>query len=181
MILPCRARGTAHRKALRKHRLPKDCPWTMQELEDNATLATEAMCELLVTKPFFNFTTNLLNALVPCLALTPRNKIHQRVCTSIHELFKGDEHGAVSLEAVEIITRFVRTRNYHLPASALETFLSLRLITELNPDAFKGTDNGDKPGSAKNKKKGVHESRKLRKVGRIPDWPCTVKYAGLNL
>jgi len=172
---------SAYRKALRKHKLPKDCPWTLQELEDNATLATEAMCELLVTKPFFNFTTNVLNALVPCLALAPSSKIHQRVCASIHELFKGDEHGAVSLEAVEIITRFVRTRNYHLPASALETFLSLRLITELNPDAFKGTDNGTKPGSAKNKKKGVHESRKLRKVGRSPGRPCSVDRAALNV
>ena len=67
-----------YRRALRKHKLPADCPWTMEQMEDNAMLAVESMCDLLVTKPFFNFSTNLLNALVPCMGLPPRTTVRPK-------------------------------------------------------------------------------------------------------
>ena len=68
----------------------------------------------------------------------------------------------MSLDAVRIITAYVRTRNYHLPAAVLETFLSLRLLEELDPVAANSGEEDDR--RRKRKGKEPHESRKNRKV-----------------
>ena len=68
----------------------------------------------------------------------------------------------MSLDAVRIITAYVRTRNYHLPAAVLEPFLSLRLLEELDPVAANSGEEDDR--RRKRKGKEPHESRKNRKV-----------------
>jgi hypothetical protein len=88
-----------------------------------------------------------------------------RVCAALREVFAGDARGDVSLEAVRVLTRFVRTRNYRLPAAALDTLQSLRLLDELAPaDAKAGPDGAST--AARGGKGRRHESRASRKVSR---------------
>jgi nucleolar complex protein 3 len=87
-------------------------------------------------------------------------------CDTIIEVFKNDESGEASLDAVKLITKMIKSKGYVVHEEVLNTFLHLRLRDELNiktshVDEVKPNIKGKKRKFEKTKK---HLSRKMRKL-----------------
>lgn len=77
-------------------------------------------------------------------------------------MFKKDETGEASLDAVKLISRMVKSKGYLIHESVINTFLHLRLKDELPPVADKDDEN--MKGKKRPKSNRPHISKKQRKV-----------------
>ncbi|KAG8624381.1 hypothetical protein KVT40_007448 [Elsinoe batatas] len=101
--------------------------------EDKASIASTAMiclCTLLEAVPHFNFRNDLLNTLVLKLSSRSVDKDFHRARAAMETLFTNDEDGHASLEAVSLLTKMFKSKDYNIHSSVLNTFLSLRLLSE---------------------------------------------------
>ena len=131
-------------------------------------VAIACTCALLVAVPHFNFRGELLKILVSKLST---NRIDADFITcrdTLETLFRKDEDGTSSLDAVGLITRMMKARNYQIDESILNTFLHLRLLSEFSSRASQtrvdkaSTDNED--GAKKSKFKKEFRTKKQRKI-----------------
>lgn len=80
---------------------------------------------------------------------------------ALEELFRTDEDGGPSLEAVQLLAKMMKAKHYRIDESILNTFLSLRLLSELD---LKGSqDKVDNPRKRK-KKDREFRTKKARKL-----------------
>lgn len=114
--------------------------------EAQATLATVAIscaCTLLLAVPHFNFRGDLLKILVQKLSGKRTDEDFVRCRETLETLFRDDEDGTPSLDAVTLLTRMMKARGWRGDESVLNTFLHLRLLSEFSS---KGSQNHiDKP------------------------------------
>ncbi|KAJ9667050.1 hypothetical protein H2201_002885 [Coniosporium apollinis] len=140
--------------------------------EDVASLAAVAIscaCNLLVSVPHFNFRGEILKILVDKLSVKRVDDDFVRCRETLETLFRNDEDGNASLEAVAMLTKMIKARNYNVDESILNTFLHLRLLSELavkgshtsidNPEADDDFKRGKKP-----KEKREFRTKKQRKL-----------------
>jgi nucleolar complex protein 3 len=154
-----------------------------QEDQDNGTAgdsnvvrkaALECLSSLLKTHPHFNFRVNILAAVVGLMS-SPDKSLSALACASIEQVFERDESsgGEVSLEAVRLVSRLVKSRGFRVRAEVVKTFLKVRVSEEVTrEDVVKGVRKEWKEGKKKKKgvdakrKGGLHVSKKMRKVGK---------------
>lgn len=133
-----------------------------------ASVAISCACALLLAVPHFNFRGELLKILVARLSLRKVDANYVKCREAIEKLFANDEDGTSSLDAVSLITRMMKSRNYHVDESVLNTFLHLRLLTEFSSKASQ--NRVDKPaaeddlGGKKPKFKKEFRTKKQRKI-----------------
>lgn len=133
-----------------------------------ASVAISCACALLLAVPHFNFRGELLKILVARLSLRKVDANFVKCREAIEKLFGNDEDGTSSLDAVSLITRMMKSRNYHVDESVLNTFLHLRLLTEFSSKASQ--NRVDKPvaendlGGKKPKFKKEFRTKKQRKI-----------------
>ncbi|CAG8752975.1 15297_t:CDS:2, partial [Cetraspora pellucida] len=131
--------------------------------------ALKCMCDLLISVTHFNFRLNLMMTIVSRLSTSKFTKMSAMCCDTIIEIFKNDESGEASLDAVKLITKMIKSKSYVVHEEVLNTFLHLRLKEELsvktlnNEDSFYDKTKGkkrkfDKQGPKK------HLSKKLKKL-----------------
>ncbi|KAL5471037.1 hypothetical protein EMCRGX_G029111 [Ephydatia muelleri] len=97
-------------------------------LQGLAEVALTCLCDLVVSLSHFNFCNNILVILVPRMnSKALDGKVSQLCCGAIEKLFEGDMVGEVSLEAVQLITKMVKGKNYKARPEVLRTFLHLQL------------------------------------------------------
>ncbi|MCJ1326011.1 hypothetical protein MMC10_002674 [Thelotrema lepadinum] len=113
-------------------------------------IAISCICELLLAAPHFNFRTELLQIVAGKLGGRVIDEQFAKCRETIETMFKVDEDGNASLEAVKILTRMIKERNYQIDESVLNAFLCLRLLTEFSSKASK--DDVDKEESVRGKK-----------------------------
>ena len=107
--------------------------------EDERSLAGVAIScasSLLLAVPHFNFRGELLTVVVGVLGSHSVDDGFRRCRETLEELFQSDDDGKPSLEAVSLLTKMMKTRNYIIDVSVLDVFLYLRLLSEL---AFRGS------------------------------------------
>jgi nucleolar complex protein 3 len=111
-------------------RLAKSSGSDSEQTASLATLAVTCACSLLTSVPHFNFRGELLKILVGKLSTrkVDRDFLHCR--EAMETLFEQDEDGNAALEAVTMLTKMMKSRNYHFDESVLNTFLHLRLLSE---------------------------------------------------
>ncbi|SLM37628.1 Nucleolar complex-associated protein 3 [Lasallia pustulata] len=108
-----------------------------------ATVAISCACTLLLAVPHFNFRGDLLKILVQKLSGKRMDEDFYRCRETLETLFRDDEDGTPSLDAVTLLTRMMKARGWRVDESALNTFLHLRLLSEFSS---KGSQNHiDKP------------------------------------
>ncbi|RMX51834.1 hypothetical protein pdam_00019861 [Pocillopora damicornis] len=91
-------------------------------------VTVQCMCDLLTSVPHFNFHTNLIAVLVPRMnEKSLDGKISKLCCNAFISLFKQDSVGTVSLEAVRVISKFVKSKGFRVQPGVLETLLHLRI------------------------------------------------------
>ncbi|KAH9866679.1 hypothetical protein J1614_008372 [Plenodomus biglobosus] len=95
-----------------------------------ASVAVACVCNLLNAVPHFNFRGELLKILVGKLSTRRVDADFVKCREALETLFATDEDGVAALEAVTMLTKMMKSRNYHFDESVLNTFLHLRLLSE---------------------------------------------------
>ncbi|KAK9844945.1 hypothetical protein WJX74_008987 [Apatococcus lobatus] len=112
-------------------------------------VATKCLCGLLVAVPHFNYSQDLLQAIVPLLA--NQDEAQQRMAAgAVKEVLAGDLEGSLSLTAVQLIADLVRRKNCMCPPHVAAILLSVNVgeVTLLDKEDAKGKH------KAKRRKKG---------------------------
>ncbi|CAI9736204.1 complex 3 homolog [Octopus vulgaris] len=139
---------------------PKDDSTLSQtKLNDKKVMkevATQCLCKLLVSCYHFNFRSELISFVVPCMNLF--NKVSSNAaCEAVKEVFKIDKLGAASLEIVKGIEDLVKKKISLVKPKVLSTLLSLK-IKEIDIAQAKS-----KAEKEKHKQKLLKMSRRERK------------------
>ncbi|KAG6012724.1 hypothetical protein E4U43_007678 [Claviceps pusilla] len=128
-----------------------------------ANVAVNCACTLLTSVPHFNFRTDLLRIIVGKLSRKVLGKDGARAIEALETLFREDEEGRPSLEAVSLITKMMKAKDFAVNESVLNLFLSLRLLSEFSGQASQSTVEQTAPPAAKKKNKRVFRTKKERK------------------
>ncbi|KAL8927522.1 MAG: hypothetical protein Q9208_002327 [Pyrenodesmia sp. 3 TL-2023] len=129
-----------------------------------STVAISCACNLLLAVPHFNFRSELIKILVDKLSSKKRDDDFTKCLETLEQLFRDDEDGNPSLDGVSQLSRMMKARDYRIDESVLNTFLHLRLLSELSS---RGSQNRiDKPASdtPKPKTKKEFRTKKTRKI-----------------
>ncbi|KAL8912378.1 MAG: hypothetical protein Q9171_002564 [Xanthocarpia ochracea] len=97
-----------------------------------ATVAISCACTLLLAVPHFNFRSELIKILVDKLRARNRDGDFIKCLETLEELFRQDDDGNPSLDGVTQLSRLIKARDYRVDESVLNTFLHLRLLSELS-------------------------------------------------
>ena len=89
-------------------------------------------------------------------------------CKAIISVFENDESGRTSLDAVTMITRMIKSKNYAVHENVINSFLHLRLRDELAPASSR--ENDDQRGKKRKKqflnkkaRKALKETKEIEK------------------
>ncbi|KAH8890771.1 nucleolar complex-associated protein 3 [Thozetella sp. PMI_491] len=111
-------------------------------------IAITCACTLLNAVPHFNFRGDLLRILVRKLSARSVDDSFIKCRQALETMFAEDEEGRASMEAVSLLTKMMKARNYQVDESVLNLFLHLRLLSE-----FSGTASRDAVSQSNGKKK----------------------------
>ncbi|GAM87192.1 hypothetical protein ANO11243_052140 [Dothideomycetidae sp. 11243] len=136
-----------------------------------ASTAISCTSMLLEAVPHFNFRSELLNIVVAKLSSRQVDKDFAKCREALEILFQNDEDGNSSLEAVSLLTKTMKSKDYNIHESVLNTFLHLRLLTEYSYRAStnridKETDEADGQPSKLKKKQREFRTKRERKMLR---------------
>jgi nucleolar complex protein 3 len=146
--------------------------------EDNATnslrtLAINCVCNMLLSVPHFNFRTELLKILVNRLSKRRIDANFIKSRETMEDIFAKDDDGIVSLEAVGILSKMMRAKDFHVHESVLNTFLHLRLLSEFSAkgsrDRVDRNDDDEEGGLLQGKKKNKKEFRTKKERKMLKD------------
>ena len=130
-----------------------------------ANIAITCACTLLNAVPYFNFRSDLLRILVRKLSGRKVDADFVKCRKALETLFTDDEEGRPSMEAVSLLTKMMKARDYRIHESILNLFLQLRLLSEFSGkgshDKVERTDDGT--NGQKQKQKKVFRTKKERK------------------
>jgi nucleolar complex protein 3 len=131
------------------------------------SIAINCACNMLLAVPHFNFRSELLKIIVNRLARRQVDADFVKCRETLEEVFHKDSDGVVSLEAVRLLAKMLKARDFRIHESVLDTFLHLRLLGEFS---MKGSqDRVDREteetiGSKKQKQKREFRTKRERKV-----------------
>ena len=149
------------------------CAKTRQKQVSEATLSVKQVaiactCALLIAVPHFNFRGKLLKILVGKLSTNTIDADFSKCRETLESLFRNDEDGTSSLDAVGLITRMMKARNYQIDETIINTFLHLRLLSEFSSKASQSRVDKESAdshkGPQKSKIKKEFRTKKQRKI-----------------
>ncbi|KAL3444979.1 nucleolar complex-associated protein-domain-containing protein [Aspergillus insuetus] len=133
------------------------------------SVAISCACSLLLSVPHFNFRAELLRILVNQLARRRVDDDYVKCQETLQEVFYRDDDGIVSLEAVRLLSKMMKARDFKVHGSVLDTFLHLRLLSEFSSKASRDRvdrddDEENTLGSKKLKNKKEFRTKRNRKL-----------------
>ncbi|KAI9706740.1 MAG: hypothetical protein M1820_004710 [Bogoriella megaspora] len=143
-----------------------DLEGTEEQIASLKSVAVSCACNLLLAVPHFNFRAELLKILAGKLSGRNIDANFVKCRETLETLFKDDEDGNASLEAVTMLTKMMKSRDYRIDESVMNTFLHLRLLSEFSQTASTNhVDREDQPEQQPklSKKKREFRTKKLRK------------------
>lgn len=128
-----------------------------------SSIAITCACTLITNVPHFNFRNELLRILVRKLSARRPDGDFVKCRQALETLFHDDEEGRPSMEAISLLTKMIKAREYRIDESVLNLFLHLRLLSEFNGTAsHERVDHADENGF-KPKQKKMFRTKKERK------------------
>ncbi|KAK7424991.1 hypothetical protein QQZ08_008387 [Neonectria magnoliae] len=100
-----------------------------------ATIAITCACTLVTSVPHFNFRSDLLRILVGKISRRKINADGAKCIQALETLLHDDEEGRPSLEAVSLLSKMMRARDFQVDERVINLFLSLRLLSEFSGKA----------------------------------------------
>ncbi|KAH8673880.1 nucleolar complex-associated protein [Xylariales sp. PMI_506] len=125
------------------------------------SVALTCACTLLTSVPHFNFRSDLIKILVGKLSTRKVDDDFEKCLRAIETLFRDDEEGRPAMEAVSVLSKMMRAREYHVDESVLNLFLHLRLLSEFSGKA--SNDTVEQTNGKKMKQKKEFRTKKERK------------------
>lgn len=140
-----------------------------------AKVAVHCVCFLLEHCSHFNFFTELLKIIIDRLSNKQVDEEFKKCRECLENLFREDVDGDVSLEAVKLLTKMFKAKDYRIHESVLNILLSLRLLRELK--AKGSTERVEKEHikkkervwRTKNERKAEKERQKIEKEMKVAD------------
>ncbi|KAM3539473.1 hypothetical protein ARSEF1564_007610 [Beauveria bassiana] len=108
-------------------------------MQSVSNVAYTCACTLLTSVPHFNFRSELLKILVWKLSRRRLDDDASKCLQALETLFRQDDEGRPTMEAVSLLTKMMKSREYQVDQAVLNLFLSLRLLSE-----FRGTASRDR-------------------------------------
>ncbi len=129
-----------------------------------ADVAITCTCTLLTSVPHFNFRGDLLSILVRKLSTRKLDESFAKARKALETLFREDEEGRPSMEAVSLLTKMIKVREYRVDDSVLNLFLHLRLLSEYSGKGSQ--DQSEQPSGVgmKGRKKQEIRSKREKKL-----------------
>lgn len=127
-----------------------------------SNVAVTCACTLITSVPHFNFRSDILRILVGKLSRRKIDKDAAKIIQALETLFHDDEEGRPSLEAVSLITKMMKAKEFAVHESVPNLFLSLRLLSEFSGKASQ--DTVEQQRAQKTKKKREFRTKKERKA-----------------
>ena len=132
------------------------------------TIAINCACNLILSVPHFNFRAELLRILVNQLARKRVDDDFVKCRDTLQEVFARDDDGIVSLEAVRLLSKMMKARDFKIHGSVLDTFLHLRLLREFSSkgsrDRVDRDNEEETSGGKKMKQKKEWRTKRNRKL-----------------
>lgn len=125
-----------------------------------AGIAITCACTLIDAVPHFNFRSDLLRILVNKLSRKKIDGGSVKCLKALETLFREDEDGKPTMEAVSLLSKMMKAREYEVDESVVNLFLSLRLLSEFAGKASQ--DAVERTGTVR-KKKWEYRSKRQRK------------------
>ncbi|XP_059486396.1 nucleolar complex protein 3 homolog [Neocloeon triangulifer] len=97
-----------------------------------AVVAVQCMSQLLVARPYFNFSANIVRLLVPLLD-HKMLEVSNLAADAISQVMKDDKKGELSFEILRRINALVKARSHNVKPQCLKVLLALR-IKDINLD-----------------------------------------------
>jgi nucleolar complex protein 3 len=138
-----------------------------EEIASLATVAISCACNLLIAVPHFNCRGDLLKILVDKLSGQRIDGDFSRCRETLETMFRNDDDGNASLDAVTMLTKMMKARHYYVDESVLNTFLHLRLLSEFSHKASQNSvdrPSEDTTYGKKLKQKREFRTKKTRKL-----------------
>ncbi|KAL4778464.1 nuclear export protein Noc3 [Aspergillus varians] len=134
-------------------------------------VAINCACSLLVAVPHFNFRAELLRIIINQLARRRVDDDFIKCRDTLQEVFSRDDDGVVSLEAVRLLSKMMKARDFKVHGSVLDTFLHLRLLREFMSKASRDRVDRDDDeentfGGKKQKHKKEFRTKRNRKIDK---------------
>jgi nucleolar complex protein 3 len=130
-----------------------------------ASVAVTCACTLVTSVPHFNFRGDLLKILVGKLSRRYLDADGKKCLEALETLFRDDEEGRPSMEAVALLSKMMRARDYQVSENVLNLFLALRLLSEFAGKASHRSVERETP-TTNGKKKKVFRTKRERKALR---------------
>ncbi|KAF4343615.1 NOC3-like protein [Fusarium beomiforme] len=135
-----------------------------------ASIAITCACTLVTSVSHFNFRTDLLKILVTKLSRRKINQEGVKCLEALQTLFKEDEEGRPTNDAVALLSKMMKAREFHVDESVINLFLSLRLLSEFSGKASRDhVENDDAPLKRKKKEFRTKRYRKALKEQKALD------------
>ncbi|KAF7596763.1 hypothetical protein BBP40_000191 [Aspergillus hancockii] len=132
------------------------------------SLAINCACNLLLSVPHFNFRGELLKILVNRLARRQIDGDFVKCRETLEGVFSSDDDGVVSLEAVRLLSKMMKAKEFRIHEGVLDTFLHLRLLSEFSHkgsrDRIDREQEEDALQGKKQKQKKEFRTKKERKI-----------------
>ncbi|KAI2639702.1 nucleolar complex-associated protein 3 [Hypomontagnella submonticulosa] len=122
-----------------------------------SSIAIMCACTLLNAVPHFNFRGDIIKILVGKLSTRHVDDDFNKCLRALETFFDEDEEGRGAMEAVSLLSKMMKAKEYDVDESVVNLFLHLRLLSEFSgrasKDSVEHSNNGIGPnGKAKSKK-----------------------------
>ncbi|KAI0887256.1 nucleolar complex-associated protein 3 [Annulohypoxylon maeteangense] len=134
-----------------------------------ASVAIMCACTLLTAVPHFNFRGDLIKILVGKLSNRHIDDDFNKCLQTLETLFKEDEDGSPSMEAVSLLSKMMRAKEYDVHESVVNLFLHLRLLSEFSHKASKDSVDRSDSTAAPKKPKSKRDFRTKRERKHIKE------------
>jgi nucleolar complex protein 3 len=128
-----------------------------------SSIAISCACTLLNSVPHFNFRGDLIRILVRKLSARRPDNDFVRCRQALEKLFREDEEGRPSMEAISLLSKMMRAREYNTDESVINLFLYLRLLSEFSGTGSHDRVDREEEEGVKPKHKRVFRTKKERK------------------
>ncbi|OTB08651.1 hypothetical protein M426DRAFT_7382 [Hypoxylon sp. CI-4A] len=131
-----------------------------------SSVAITCACTLLTSVPHFNFRSDLIKIIVGKLSTRYVDSDFQKCLEAIETTFKEDEEGRPAMEAVSLLSKMMKAKEYQINESVVNLFLHLRLLAEFSGKASQDSverSDGVGPNGKKPKPKKEFRTKRERK------------------
>ena len=136
-----------------------------QGVQSVQSVAITCACTLLTSVPHFNFRSDLVKILVGKLSTRRRrggagdgDADFDHCLRALETLFREDEEGRASMEAVSLLSKMMRAREYEVDEGVVNLFLHLRLLSEFAGKASQ--DAVEQPAAGSAEKRALNRAQK---------------------